>query len=193
MGKLFKLLIVFILFFICTVGYFEKSDLIKGYGLYLVQSESMSPKINKGDLLFSKKGEKYGVGDVVTFIYPYDINKLISHRVLGVVYEDGVYGPSVFYKTKGDANFLEDPWKIKASSIKGRVYFSIPFLGYLLFLIRNPIGYLFLILGFSILIISESNDLFLETLGWYKLFYKRSGIKLIKLKFWYKSVLEKVF
>lgn len=194
MKKRFKILIVFVLSLTCSIGYFEKFNLVDRYGLYLVQSDSMSPEVVKGDILFSQKRELYKVGDIVTFHYPYDMKNLISHRISAFSIEEDVAGNlHTYYKTKGDANSFDDPWRIKESAIKGKVLFSVPYFGYLLFLIRNPIGYLFLILAFSILIISESNDLFLETLRWYKSLYSFAGIKIIKIKHWYISFYEKVF
>src|SRR3989344_3486833 len=129
MKKLIKIFISIVLFFICTVSYFSRFNVIKNYGLYIVESNSMSPSIKKGDLLISSKRDSYKVSDVITFTYPYDVNKLISHRITEVMLENDALGNRViFYKTKGDANSTSDPWQIKESYIKGNVFFSVPFI-----------------------------------------------------------------
>jgi len=153
----------------------------------------MSPNIKKGYLLFSSKNTPYEIDDVVTFSYPYDLNKLISHRITGFMSEEGPNGMNVYFKTKGDANTSEDPWRIKESSVKGKVFFSVPLFGYLIFFIRNPIGYLLTISGFAILMISESNDIFLETLSSYQSFYRYFGIKIIKFKTWRRKFKSRLF
>jgi|SRR3990167_4538736 len=191
MKKLIKIFISIVLFFICTVSYFSRFNVIKNYGLYIVESNSMSPSIKRGDLLISSKLDSYKVSDVITFTYPYDVNKLISHRITEVTFENGpIGGQVVFYKTKGDANSTIDPWQIKNSYIKGKVFFLVPFIGYLVFFIRHPIGYLLTVVVFCFLALSESNDIFLETLRWYKSLYRYFGIKIIKYKNWLRRFKE---
>ncbi len=180
-----------ILCFVCTVGYFSRFSVLKNYGLYVVESNSMSPSIKKGDLLISSRRDLYNVSDVITFTYPYDVNKLISHRITDVMFEiEAVGSPSTLYKTKGDANTTNDPWQIKSSYIKGKVFFSVPLFGYLVFFIRNPIGYLLTVIVFCFLVVTESNDVFLETLSWYKSIYKYFGIKIIKYRNWLRKFKE---
>lgn len=193
MKKFIKIFIALILFSICSVSYFERFNPLKDFSLFIVESNSMSPSIKKGHLLFSSKNTSYGIGDVITFSYPYDINKLISHRITEFVSEEGPNGINVYFKTKGDANISEDPWRIKESSVKGKVFFSIPLFGYLIFFIRNPIGYLLIISGFAILMISESNDVFLETLSLYRSFYRYFGVKIIKFKTWRREFNRRLF
>ena len=191
MKKFIKILISVFLCLICTVGYLSKFGVIKNYGLYVVESNSMSPSIKRGDLLISSKRDSYNVSDVITFTYPYDVNKLVSHRVTEVILERGPFGEqNLFYKTKGDANTDFDPWQIKSSYIKGKVFFSVPFFGYLVFFIRHPIGYLFTVIIFCFLVISESHDVFLESLNWYKSIYRYFGIKIIKYRNWLRKLKE---
>ena len=180
-----------ILCFVCTVGYFSRFSVLKNYGLYVVESNSMSPDIKKGDLLISFRRDSYNVSDVITFTYPYDVNKLISHRIAEVIFENDALGSrTTFYKTKGDANIDMDPWQIKGSYIKGKVSFSVSYFGYLVFFIRNPIGYLLTVIVFCFLVVTESNDVFLETLSWYKSIYRYFGIKIIKYRNWLRKFKE---
>lgn len=180
-----------ILCLVCTVGFFSRFSVLKNYGLYVVESNSMSPNIKKGDLLISSRRDLYNVSDVITFTYPYDVNKLISHRITDVMIElDALGSQTTLYKTKGDANTTNDPWQIKSSYIKGKVFFSVPLFGYLVFFIRNPIGYLLTVIVFCFLVVTESNDVFLETLSWYKSIYKYFGIKIIKYRNWLRKFKE---
>ena len=94
---------------------------------YTVMGESMSPTLNRGDLIFNRKVDPSAItiGDVVTvrsgdFIY--------THRVVEV--QDGGF------RLKGDANAGPDPILIAPSQIIGQVLFALPF-SYL----RTPLGF----------------------------------------------------
>jgi signal peptidase len=50
------------------------------------------------------------------------------------------------YITKGDANNGEDLEPVSKKMIAGKVFFTVPFLGYGLAAIRNPIGFSLLII-----------------------------------------------
>ena len=66
---------------------------------------------------------------------------LVSHRITRIIQEtDGLY-----VETKGDANKSVDPTLTPVSAIVGRVDFSVPDLGYLLYLLTVPMGVLSLV------------------------------------------------
>ncbi len=112
--------IAFILLLVCLVsGYFP--HYIIGIG-----SESMTPKINKGDAVIvekikSKKDLKEGI------VIVYNNNgKNIVHRLVEIEKK----GSNVYYRTKGDANNTRDNVDIKLEDIKGIVKFKIPYIAY---------------------------------------------------------------
>ena len=114
-----------------------------GFGLTVVLSGSMEPELSVDDLLIVVPSESYEVGDVVVYQTK---RTAVVHRIISIE-EDEVI-------TRGDANpSADDPISIK--SIKGVVVCAIPFVGYLVNLIKTPIGTLIL-LGLAILLLEAS-------------------------------------
>jgi signal peptidase len=68
------------------------------------------------------------VGDVITFSDPYVPNRLVTHRVVRIFHTR----KGTAYRTKGDANSSRDPWTIRLPDRVGRVQFSVPVVGYVL-------------------------------------------------------------
>ncbi|MBR6948777.1 MAG: signal peptidase I [Bacilli bacterium] len=91
-----------------------------------IGSESMSPKIQKGDaVLLDKKEVKKDlkIGTIVA----YNRNgKLIIHRISKIVKKDN----KKYYVTKGDANNSDDNVQLANKDIVGVVLFKIKFIGY---------------------------------------------------------------
>ncbi len=74
-----------------------------GYAPMSVESYSMEPTFNKGDLIIGKvtndQSYKYEVGDIVTFPVEIDgIKTLNTHRIIEVYEDEGI----TYYKTQGD-------------------------------------------------------------------------------------------
>jgi len=89
---------------------------------------SMQKNISSGSLVVFAKTRTYDVGDVIAFkIY----NSLVMHRIANVV-DKG-------FKTKGDENVMTDPWVVPENAVKGKLLFSVPFLGFLISVMRAPI------------------------------------------------------
>ena len=91
-----------------------------------VASESMSPKIDKGDAVVYKKiknDSDIKVGDILVFKQG---DKTIIHRLVEKKIEDN----TIYYVTKGDANNTSDGKEITIGDIKGVVSFNIKFIAY---------------------------------------------------------------
>ena len=103
----------------------------RGGRLLTVTSGSMSPKIPTGSLLLVRPVSFEGIqeGDVVTYSLA-DGKTLITHRVV----EKDAQRRNL--TTKGDANETVDLVKVPASRVQGKVVFSVPTLGYFLYLFR---------------------------------------------------------
>jgi signal peptidase len=69
--------------------------------------------------------EDVKVGDIITFDPPWDPDVIVSHRVIGVYYDEGI-----IFDTKGDATEDTDPYYVPAGNVHGKVVSSIPYLGY---------------------------------------------------------------
>ncbi|MBO5530692.1 MAG: signal peptidase I [Bacilli bacterium] len=101
--------------------------LVFGIGPYKIigiKSESMTPRINKGDAVVIDKNikkEDIKVSDIVA--YENDNKELIVHRIIKIN-KDGSYA------TKGDFNNTADGRYIKFKNIVGKVKFKIPYIAY---------------------------------------------------------------
>lgn len=90
---------------------------------YVIQSGSMAPAINIGDLAFVIKKGEYFPGEVITF--KGETGRLVTHRIE----EREGEGVSAIYRTKGDASAASDHAEIKGREIMGKVEFVVPFVG----------------------------------------------------------------
>jgi signal peptidase I len=107
-----------------------------------VQSQSMAPTLNKGDLVTVSRvpTSELKIGDVITYMSPKDPKITITHRIVGTPRELG--GGN--FETKGDANQAPDPF-ITSAAIIGRVNYAIPGVGYVADFLRKPLGLALLI------------------------------------------------
>lgn len=96
-----------------------------GFKGYYIKTDSMSPKISRGSLVLVKEVEftEVKAGDILTFTNE-DGTKQFTHRAVNVDYNSGMI------TTKGDANKENDPSPTSCNYLKGKVNFSIPFVGY---------------------------------------------------------------
>ena len=89
-----------------------------------VASDSMVPRLHRGDLVVAIRPENLKVGDII--IYEANCPALphedIIHRIVRI--ENNTY------VTKGDHNLVEDPCPVKPEQIKGKVVFAVPLLGW---------------------------------------------------------------
>jgi signal peptidase len=88
---------------------------------------SMQPAYAPGDLVVSKPVDPATLrtGDVITFQPVSDDPALVTHRVVGFAFGDGM----TKIVTKGDANGVRDA-PIVPAQVKGKVVYSVPYLGY---------------------------------------------------------------
>mgnify|MGYP002853767208 CR=1 FL=1 len=105
-----------------------------GYTSYAVLSGSMVPTLPVGALVYDKEvdSESLAVGDMVTFTLSDDT--IVTHRITAIDTE------SETVTTKGDANETEDGSPVAFSSIRGKVAFVIPYLGYVTIYAKTPLG-----------------------------------------------------
>jgi signal peptidase len=107
-----------------------------GHQLLVIRGGSMAPAIALGSVIDVARVDPSDlrVGDVVTIKAPHGV--LTTHRVTQVVQmPDGLY-----LQTKGDANAQPDPALVPASAVTGRVDFSLPLLGYFMYMLTTPAG-----------------------------------------------------
>ena len=79
----------------------------------------------------------------------------MTHRVFNITDEGFI--------TKGDANEDPDQWKVKKENVIGKLILTIPYIGYLGYFVRTPIGFILLIvIPVTIIIIIEIRNIIKE-------------------------------
>ena len=158
-GIAFIVIEVVIILFLVVSKIQGNTPTIFGYQMYFIQTSSMSPNLEPGDVIVSKKynggelkaGEKDG--SVVTYLgdieeIPGD-SDLITHRVIEIVDENTVI-------TKGD-NPINDPdAPISKDDIKAVMVYKTVIIDKIYSVINTTWGFwLFVFAPIAILIISE--------------------------------------
>ncbi len=117
---------------------------IAGFTPLAVQSDSMAPTFNKGDLIIIQKCDtsKLEVGDIVTFHTIIDNEyALNTHRIAAI---DEVNGMRSF-TTKGDNNDVADTHIISDGDIVGKYLFALPQMGKVMDFLSSSMGFLIVI------------------------------------------------
>lgn len=102
---------------------------LAGGTAYTVLSPSMRPSLPPGGLVVTRpvQADDLRVGDVVTFQIRSGEPAVITHRVIELrLTADG----QTLAQTKGDFNDAIDPDLVKPEQLRGRLWYSVPFLGY---------------------------------------------------------------
>lgn len=119
-----------------------------GLELRIVESGSMEPSIMTGSLVVVRAAGSYQVGDIVTFDRPASVVPT-THRIVEIRSEAG----QTYFTTKGDANEEVDTDPALLSTVRGKVLFSVPRVGFVLDFARQPIGFALLIVLPAVMII----------------------------------------
>lgn len=131
--------------------------------MVVVVSGSMEPTLSRGDLLFINGKNPADIrngsvekqnGDIIVFdahgYWDYPPAEPVVHRVINKTYKDGEW----WFKTKGDANNIEDPW-IPETQILGVVCGVIPYIGWVkIFFTESGLLIPLIIIVLGVLIIS---------------------------------------
>lgn len=102
---------------------------LSGSTAYTVLTGSMSPTMPPGTLAVVKPVDPAGlsIGDAITYQLHSGEPEVVTHRIISVVRSLG--GDTTFV-TQGDANPVPDASPVKAGQIRGVVWYSIPYMGY---------------------------------------------------------------
>lgn len=96
----------------------EEVPTLGGYCPLIVLTGSMEPEISSGDLIICHAIEPSEVktGDVISFFDPEGNGlSVVTHRVVEIVQENG----GLSFRTKGDANNVEDKTPVPAENLVG--------------------------------------------------------------------------
>ncbi len=112
---------------------------------FSIQSDSMSPFFEEGDLIISYKVTDYialEVGDVITFWTIINGERVLnSHRIIAI--ED--YGTYYYFSTQGDNNSIADSLGVHQSEIVGKYITHIPNVGTFIDFLQTSTGFLIVI------------------------------------------------
>jgi len=120
-----------------------------------VYTGSMEPAIPVGSVVVIKPvdPETLKIGDIICFKLSEPTS--ITHRIINVTTEGFI--------TKGDANEDPDQWIVKRENVIGKAIFTIPYIGYIGYFVRTPIGFILLIvIPASLIIIIEIRNIIKE-------------------------------
>lgn len=146
MSKVFNFLLILFLLLITAFFLIAQIDFPGNYKILLVQSGSMSPRIQTGDLVVVKPSFKYKKGDIITFLSKNKIN--ITHRIVDIKNNQ--------ITTKGDANEVNDQDFIESNQILGKVFYIIPHFGYFIIFAKSIPGLIiFIIIPSTIIVYQE--------------------------------------
>lgn len=118
-----------------------------------VTSGSMEKAIHVGSVVIVRPSSSYQVGDIINFVTPdaKSDKDTTTHRI----YQIGNEGGSATYTTKGDANSSPDMRTINEQAIKGKVIFTLPWVGYGLGYIKTLPGLILIIIVPAVVIVVE--------------------------------------
>jgi len=116
----------------------------------IVKSGSMEPAIMTGGIVALVKSPAYAVGDVITFDAE-NSDIPTTHRIIGTETVNGVE----MFVTKGDANEERDNELALPAYVRGKVLFTLPYVGFILDFARKPLGFTLLIALPALLIIID--------------------------------------
>lgn len=114
---------------------------------YVVLSGSMEPAISAGDavLVDSVDPRTITAGDVITFREA-DEGVPTTHRVVDVI-DRTEAGPTLAFRTQGDANEDADVAAVRPDQVVGKVVLVLPYVGYVVGFVDSEVGFLALVLG----------------------------------------------
>lgn len=127
---------------ILLAGHFGVVKFVKPY---VVQSGSMSPFIPTGSIVLTTPSKAYQQNDVITFFLENDKKNLITHRIVFAKYPTDAKEETV-YLTTGDANEELDRWEVKQQDVVGKVFLTVPYVGYGINLVKQPKGFILLVI-----------------------------------------------
>ncbi|NMB56837.1 signal peptidase I [Candidatus Beckwithbacteria bacterium] len=158
---IYALLIAFIILIALSLVLTKFNTPIQ-YKLYTVQSGSMEPTIKVGSLILVKPQTEYQKGDIVNYRTENNPDKTVTHRIIEVSKDIDLN--KISFRTKGDANNTPDPELIDSSRVTGKVFLSLPYLGYPVAFVKTQTGLIVLIIIPATLIIySEIMNIKKET------------------------------
>lgn len=131
--------------------------------IFTIYTGSMKPTIPIGStvIVHPIQESHIKVGDIIAFNSSKNSDTVV-HRVIDVKNENS----SLSFHTAGDANDSPDVDLVSARNVVGKVYFIIPYWGYLSDFVKTKLGYVLLVILPAMIIISlETRNIIRELQG----------------------------
>ena len=151
LGVAFNVLLVTVVIlnlYTIAMRFITKKEVVPVFGIAtaLVETGSMAGEKNDSiegfTLIFTVKSNEYEIDDIITFDTGGSVPT--THRIIGVEGE--------LFVTQGDSNNTEDIARVSKEQIIGKVFFTIPGVGYFVHFMKTPLGMLILVLVCFLLI-----------------------------------------
>ena len=113
---------------------------------------SMEPTVPVGSIVIIKPTDPNTLqkGEIICFKFSGSTS--ITHRITNITNEGFI--------TKGDANEDPDTWTVGKENVIGKLIFIIPYIGYIGYFVKTPIGFtLLIIIPATLLIILEIRNI----------------------------------
>ena len=135
------ILLIALVVFIFITRMSGSTPTLFGYSIFRVQTDSMTPTLNVGDVILVKECEPEDIkpGDIVTYRVTYGTlaGNTITHRVAVEPEErEGVY----YYQTKGDKEGASMDDEISFDVIEGKYVRTLPFVDKIYSFFLSPAG-----------------------------------------------------
>jgi len=125
---------IVVLLLIIFLSIYSISTFLFDIKSYVVTSGSMEPSIPAGSIIYVPQKSFYNNSDVISFNQG---GKVITHRVASIE----KIGSETFYKTKGDANSVEDSILVSQNYVVGTTILTLPSVGKVIMLLKTPFGF----------------------------------------------------
>lgn len=124
---------VFVLVAVLVVGI----PLVTGASAYTISGRSMEPALPLGTLIVTEPVDpaEIAIGDTITYQLEPGEPAVATHRVVGFEFR----GEERSFLTQGDANDSVDAEPVRAEQIRGRLWYSIPLLGWVNAAVSGPV------------------------------------------------------
>jgi signal peptidase len=150
-GNILLVLVILVMVFFFLAPHFL------GVNFFTIYGGSMMPTIPIGSVVAAKPVEASAikVGDIITFRTGMGADKVVTHRVVEVSNGSG----ALSFRTAGDSNANPDGSVVPAENVVGKVWFHVPFLGYLSSFVITKLGFVLLIVlpGIFIILLEVRN------------------------------------
>jgi signal peptidase len=119
--------------------------------LLVVESGSMQPTIKTGSVIIVKPVSHYTIGDIISFGPVTKVSPAITHRIVEMRLQTG----QPVYQTRGDANNAPDIHEVPERDVLGKVVFKVPYVGYFINLLKQPFGFMLIIVLPAVILVYE--------------------------------------